>query len=121
MQGASKNLSNIEWKGRIKQILILLAVILLGVIISSTVQAQDSHRAQKHRFKAKYRTQVNTAAQECAILIKKGKAPRKSHLFTAHYRKPNNKPQAEVVARKPKYKYKPQAEVDAPKFAMVNQ
>jgi len=45
-QEPSKYLSNVEPKGRIKQILILLGVILLGVIISSTVDARNFHKAQ---------------------------------------------------------------------------
>jgi hypothetical protein len=121
IQQPSKYLSNVGPKGRMKQILILLVAILLGVIISSTVDAGDFHKAQKRHAKAKYRTNVHTSGAECAILIKKGKAPHKASLFAGNYRKPKHKAQAEIVAHKPRYKYKPQAEVEAPKFAMVNQ
>jgi cytochrome c556 len=114
----SKYLSNVGWKGRVKQILILLVVILLGMIISSTLDAQDFHKAQKRHAKAKYR--LHTSGQECAILIRKGKSPRKASQFAANYRKPKHKARPEVVARISQHKYKPQAEVDAPKFAMVN-
>ena len=107
MSEASRNLPNIRHRSKIKQILVLMVAILLGIIISSAVNAQDFQKAQKHHFKVKYKTQINQASQECAILNKKRNTPRKAQVFAAHSRKP---------------KYKPQAEVDAPRtFAMVNQ
>jgi 5-bromo-4-chloroindolyl phosphate hydrolysis protein len=109
MSEASRNLPNISWKSRIRQILILTVAILLGLIISNALNAQDFQKAQKRHFKAKYKTQINLASQECKILNKKRntaqKTPHKVQLFAAHSRKP---------------KYKPQAEVDAPRFAMVD-
>src|SRR6185295_16290053 len=106
MREASRNLPNIGRRSKIKQFLVLIIAILLGMIVSSVVNAQDFQKAQKRHFKVKYKTQINQASQECAILNKKRNNPRKSQVFAAHSRKP---------------KYKPQAEVDAPRtFAMVN-
>lgn len=107
MSEASRNLPGIGRRSKIKQFLVLIIAILLGLIISSVVNAQDFQKAQKRHFKAKYKTQINQASQECQILNKKRNSSPKAQAFAAHSRKP---------------KYKPQAEVDAPRtFAMVNQ
>jgi hypothetical protein len=58
-------------------------------------------QAKKRHFKAKYKTQLNMADQECAILNKKRNARPASGLF----------------ATRPKYK--PQAEIDPPRYAVV--
>ncbi len=92
----ARTLSNIGIKGRLRQILILMGAILLGVVISCSVEAQDFHKAKKRHFKAKYRTQISQANKECTILSKKRNARHKTPLFAAHYRKPKYKPQAEV-------------------------
>ena len=106
MSEASRNLPGIGRKSKIKQFLVLIIAILLGLIISSVVNAQEFQKAQKRHFKVKYKTQINQASQECHILNRKRNQPHKSKDFATHSRKP---------------KYKPQAEVDAPRFAMVNQ
>jgi hypothetical protein len=92
----SKGLANVGIKGRIRQLLILLIAIILGVIISSALNAQDFHKAKKHYFKIKYKTQIRQAHRECDILNKKRNARTKAPLFATQSRKPKYKPQAEV-------------------------
>jgi membrane protein insertase Oxa1/YidC/SpoIIIJ len=102
MKVASRSLSNnVGWSGRIRQLLILILTILIGLMIASVAEAQDFHKAKKRHFKAKYKTQLNMADQECAILNKKRNARPASGLF----------------ATRPKYK--PQAEIDPPRYAVV--
>src|SRR6267378_3474920 len=96
MSEASRNLPSISWRSKIKQILVLMVAILLGIIISTAINAQDFQKAQKRHFKAKYKTQINLASRECQILNKKRNHPRKTQEFAAHSRKPKYKPQAEV-------------------------
>jgi hypothetical protein len=96
MEEASKGLSNVGIKGRIKQLLILVAAIILGVIISSAVHAQNFHRAKNRHFKIKYRTQIRLANRECNILEKKRNAHPKTPLFVLQRRKTKVKSQAEV-------------------------
>jgi hypothetical protein len=99
MEGTSKRISNVGIRARIKQILMLAIAILLGVIISSAVGAQDFKRANKHHFKVKYRAQIKRERRECALLSKKRYARPKTPLFAARVHKPKFKPQAEIDAR----------------------
>ncbi len=108
MNVSSLILSNVARNTGKKYIFILIGAIVLAGVISCTAQGQDFHKAKKRHFKARYRTQIKTAGNECAILIKRRTAPqnKKASLFAASTRKP---------------KYKPQAEVDGGRFGMVNQ
>lgn len=81
-----KDIANAKIASRIKQVLILAAIILIGIMISIATQAQPP----KH-FKAKY---------ACSELNKKRN-------------RTENKKVVQVSTRKPKYK--PMAEVDPPK------
>ncbi len=85
-------------KNRVKQVLILVFVITLGLIISSVAEAQDFHKAKKRHFKAKYKTQISNGGRECYLLNKKRNQPHTATLFTA--RKSKSKPRllAEVDA-----------------------
>ena len=94
-----KMINNVGLKSRIKQILILLTVILLGMMISHTISAQDFHRAKSRHFKSKYKAQIKWGSKACALLSKKRtEEPAKQTLSFA----------------KSKPKYKPMAEVDGP-------
>jgi hypothetical protein len=81
-----KDIANAKIASRIKQVLILAVIILIGIMISIATQAQPP----KH-FKAKY---------ACSELNKKRN-------------RTENKKVVQVSTRKPKYK--PMAEVDPPK------
>ncbi len=99
--------ANINLKSRIKQILILGAIILLGIIISQSVQAQDYQKSKAKHFKTKYKAQIKLNYLACTILAKKRLQEPKRPLFAFLNAKP-----------KPK-KYKPQAEVDAPSYVRI--
>ena len=104
MKAALGSLSNVGRKGRINQTWVLIIAILLGVIVSfSAVDAQDFNKASKRHFKARYKQQINLAPQECAVLNQKRKVLREATESTANYRRP---------------RYKPQAEVDPPRYAV---
>lgn len=96
----TKKLSNVEIKTRIRQILLLIVVILIGVIISVSAEAQSFHKANRQHFKEKYKAQISVGNKACDILNKKRTARPRTPLF------------ASLLRRKPKYK--PQAEVDTP-------
>jgi len=94
-----KMINNVGLKSRVKQALILLIVILIGMIISHSVGAQNFHRANSRHFKSKYRAQIKWGGKACALLAKKRtEEPSKST----------------ALAIKSKPKYKPMAEVDGP-------
>lgn len=115
----ARRLSNVGIKGRIKQIVFLVAAIILGVIISSTVDAQDFeqmarshndppaslkkeakafHKEKRKHFLAKYKTQIKFAYRECFMLESKRNATPRHPLFATRHRKPKYKPQAEFDA-----------------------
>jgi hypothetical protein len=83
-----KEITNAKIASRIKQVLVLIAIILIGILISIATQAQPP----KH-FKAKY---------ACSKLSKKRT-------------KTENMRVVQVSERKPKYK--PMAEVESPKYS----
>lgn len=99
---AQRGLANINLKSRVKQIVILIIVILFGITISQSIQAQDFHKSKNKHFKSKYKTQIKANAHVCDILAKKRNKQPKQPMFA-------------FLASKPKYK--PQAEVDAPASA----
>ncbi|MFM8911681.1 MAG: hypothetical protein ACKOE6_02030 [Flammeovirgaceae bacterium] len=98
---AKKGLSNVNVNSRLKQIAVLVVVILIGVLISNSLQAQNFHRAKVKHYKAKYRTQIKGNAHACDVLAKKRSKQPKQPLLSFLKSKP---------------KYKPQAEVDAPAY-----
>ncbi len=53
-----KMISNAGLRSRVKQVVILLAVILIGIIISHALSAQNFHQAKSKHFKAKYGAQI---------------------------------------------------------------
>lgn len=97
MEGVSKGIANGGIKGRIKQVLILITVILIGILISQAAQAQSFHKAKAKHYKSKYRSQIKMNDRACLVLAKKKRSeePKKA-LFAFLKRKPKLKPQAEV-------------------------
>lgn len=97
MEQQSSGISNGDLNTRIKQLVILIIIILLGVLISSVVDAQDQfHRAKAKHFKAKYKTQIRLSDNACTILHRKRTQKPKTPYFAFLNRKPKYKPQAEV-------------------------
>jgi hypothetical protein len=92
-----KEIANGKIASRIKQVVVLVAIILVGIMISLATQAQPP----KH-FKAKY---------ACSKLSKKRNQSENMKVAQASIRKPKYKPMAEIEA--PKY-YRPSAKVEKP-------
>lgn len=90
-----KEITNAKIASRMKQVLVLVAIILVGILISIATQAQPP----KH-FKAKY---------ACSKLSKKRNQAENMKVVQASARKPKYKPMAEMEA--PKY-YRPSAKVE---------
>lgn len=99
---AAKGLGNVNFSNRIKQIVVLVVVILVGILISQSLQAQDFHKSKAKHFKSKYKTQIKGNSKACHILAKRRTEEPKKKFFAFLKAKP---------------KYTPQAEVDAPTFA----
>lgn len=90
-----KEITNAKIASRMKQVLVLVAIILAGILISIATQAQPP----KH-FKAKY---------ACSKLSKKRNQSENMKVVQASARKPKYKPMAEMES--PKY-YRPSAKVE---------
>lgn len=90
-----KEITNAKIASRIKQVLVLVAIILIGIMISVATQAQPP----KH-FKAKY---------ACNKLVKKRNQSENTKVVQVSARKPKYKPMAEIET--PKY-YRPSAKVE---------
>ena len=90
-----KEITNAKIASRIKQVLVLIAIILIGIMISVATQAQPP----KH-FKAKY---------ACNKLSKKRSESKNTRVAKVSMRKPKYKPMAEMEA--PKY-YRPTAQAE---------
>jgi len=89
MEQQSNGISNGDLKTRLSQIVILLIAILIGILISSSVGAQDQfHRAKEKHFKTRYKTQIRQADNACNILNKKRMQKPKAQHFAFLNRKP---------------------------------
>jgi hypothetical protein len=77
-----KEITNVRIASRIKQVLVLIAIILIGILISIATQAQPP----KH-FKAKY---------ACSKLSKKRNQSENMKVVKISERTPKYKPMAEV-------------------------
>lgn len=83
-----------------RQFLILILVIVFGMIISVSVNAQSGYKKCNARFyKSKYKAQINQYANACNLLEHK----------RTHKPKVNNR-----LATLTKPKYKPLAEINSP-------
>lgn len=97
MEQQSSGISNGDLRTRLIQIVALLIAILTGILISTTVDAQDHfHKAKEKHFKTRYKTQIRQADNACHILNKKRMHKPKAQHFAFLNRKPKYKPQAEV-------------------------
>jgi hypothetical protein len=101
---AAKGPNNVDVNSRLKQILVLAVLILVGMIVSQATQAQDFHKAKAKHFKSKYKTQIKMNSSVCALLEKRRTQVPSKPIFAFLKSKP---------------KYKPQAEVDAPSYVRV--
>ncbi len=102
---AARGLSNINMNRRLNQFLILIAIMLVGLLITSSLQAQSYHQSKAKHFKLKFKKQIRLNDKVCSILSKKRTQEPKQPLFAFLKSKP---------------KYKPQAEVDAPSYVRKN-
>jgi hypothetical protein len=72
MKANSKEVGNINLSGRVKQIVVLIIAILIGMIISSTAaDAKDFNRENQKKYKTAYKKQNNTMANACQLLNQK--------------------------------------------------
>jgi outer membrane protein OmpA-like peptidoglycan-associated protein len=73
-----------------KQWVALVLVIMIGILISNTVNAQDVYHKQKARhYKSKFRSQINDYSQACNILEKKKyQKPKSSPHFSSNKKEP---------------------------------
>lgn len=94
-----REISNAKISSRLRQLLTLIAAIVIGMIISIGANAQhDFHRNKARFYKAKFRSQRHDYTNACSLLD------------TKRNQKPKANPRLASVNRK----YKPMAEVDPP-------
>lgn len=98
MESTTKGIGNVGIKARIKQLIALIVVILAGILVSQTVQAQGYHRSKSNHFKVKYRSQIKMNDRACVVLAKKRTTETSATTFKLFTRKPKYRPQAEVDA-----------------------
>lgn len=91
----SKGISNVNFKSRLRQILVLAIVIVIGVLISQAVQAKDHSKTGRSIKSKSYRAVSSQRA--CKLLAKK------------------RMPKRVMASRARKTKVKPMAEIDTPK------
>jgi len=95
MDQTPRGISNVSIRSRVKQFIILIVAIFIGVIISQTVKAQSGPPRYRH---AKHQIRIPKSEKKaCEILAKKREQPHN---------------QTVVASRKPRFR--PMAEVDAP-------
>ena len=98
MKQATAGISNASVRGRIKQILILIVAIIIGVLISQAANAQHNfHKSKVVHHKIKYKVQIHKSGRVCDILNRKRHYVPKAPLFASNH-KPKSKPLAELDA-----------------------
>jgi hypothetical protein len=81
-----------------KQFIVLIIIIMIGVLISQAVQAQSYQRKNTKYNKTRYKGQVKTQQRACVLLFKKWvNGPKRERHLAA--RKVKYKPMAEIDAR----------------------
>jgi len=90
-----REISNGRIASRIKQVLVLVLAILMGVLVSISCSAQQFKRENARHFKARYKNQISTYSNACSILDKKRTQKPRSPLFFSS-RKSARKSQAEA-------------------------
>ncbi|MBX7124397.1 MAG: hypothetical protein K1X47_01785 [Cyclobacteriaceae bacterium] len=63
--------SNISVRSRVKQVILLIIIIVMGIMISKAAEAQLPPREKARLFEGKYKHQRSHASKECKILISK--------------------------------------------------
>ena len=93
-----REVSNARITSRYRQVLTLLAAIVIGMIISIGANAQlhDFHKSKARFYKAKYRSQKHDYTNACALLDRKRTQKPKSNLRLASVGKTKYKPMAEI-------------------------
>ncbi|MCA6380332.1 MAG: hypothetical protein IM574_03275 [Cytophagales bacterium] len=100
---------NVNLRSRVKQLLVLAALILAGIVISQSVNAKGFHKSKAKHFKSKYKSQIKKInSKVCFILAKKRTQGSKQPFF------------AFLQGKAKPAKYKPQAEVDPPSYVRIN-
>lgn len=83
----ANRIANINYRGRLTQLIILIVMILAGVLFSQIAEARYKPRFEKSKYKIdkpKYRISVhNNAKKVCSILNKKRNAKLSSTLFAS--------------------------------------
>ena len=78
----ARHVANINYRGRLTQIIVLLTMILGGILFSQFAEARHKPRFEKSKYKIdkpKYRISVhNNAKKVCSILNKKRHAKQNS-------------------------------------------
>ena len=91
-----KMINNAGLKSRFRQVLFLLIVIIIGILISHALGAQDFHHANAKHFKSKYKVQIKWGGNACHLLAKKRTETPSKSIFAFLKSKPHYKPMAEV-------------------------
>ena len=90
--------TNINYRGRLTQIIVLLIMILCGVLFSQIVEARNRPPFEKPKYKIdrpKYRISVHkNGGRTCHILNKKRHAKQNNGLFASNKSKRNNRSKA---------------------------
>lgn len=99
MSRSFKRVSNVGISSRWKQFCLLVVIIIIGMLLSHAVDAQDYQRKNARYNKARYRAQVKTQKRACVLLFKRWvKEPK----------------QEKVVVASRKIRHRPMAEMDSP-------
>ena len=93
-----RRVSNIDINERMKEMIILIILILVGMFVSFAVNGQHQFQKERHRSdREKYRVQLYSSKKACLILNKKRtELPRSS--FFASNRRAKPKAMAEMDA-----------------------
>jgi hypothetical protein len=71
-----RNAAKAQISARLKQLMILVLTVIIGMLISVTVNAQHTFQQQKANFyQDKYKSQIQDYSNACAILKKKEQVP----------------------------------------------
>jgi outer membrane protein OmpA-like peptidoglycan-associated protein len=82
-----KEVSRKQATSRWRQLFVLVLSVLMGILISVSVNAQHVYHKQKARFfKSKFKTQINNYTNACDILERKRTRPSRHHVHFASTR-----------------------------------
>jgi outer membrane protein OmpA-like peptidoglycan-associated protein len=102
-QDSPDKIKNAKLSSRAKQWVALVLVIMVGILLSYTADAQDTYHKQKARhFKSKFRTQIHDYTHACNILEKKKhQKPRSNFRLASNKKYSSSRPMAEVDPKYP--------------------